>query len=140
MKNYPRIGVGVCVVKDNLVLFGKRLSSHGQGTWQFPGGHLEFGESLAECAQPEVAEETGLIVGNIRLGPISEDLFEADTKHYITIFMIADYISGEPQALEPHKCSQWSWFAWDSWPEPLFLSFHNLIKNKIDLREYVLKQ
>lgn len=44
MNVIPRIGVGVCIVKNNLVLMGKRSGSHGAGQWDFPGGHLEFNE------------------------------------------------------------------------------------------------
>ena len=39
----PRIGVAVIVIRDGLVLIGRRRStSHGDATWQFPGGHLEW--------------------------------------------------------------------------------------------------
>lgn len=135
-KLIPRIGVGVCIVKDNCVLMGKRINSHGDGQWAFPGGHLEFGESLIECAAREVAEETGLQVTNIRKGPITEDLFVAENKHYITIIMIADYVSGTPTLLEPHKCEQWRWFPLNALPQPLFVTFENLTKNKIKLEKY----
>jgi 8-oxo-dGTP diphosphatase len=39
MGDRPKVGVGVCIVKDNKVLLGKRKNSHGDGTWAFPGGH-----------------------------------------------------------------------------------------------------
>lgn len=136
MTQRPKIGVGVCIVKDKKVLLGKRLNSHGQGTWAFPGGHLEFGESLAACAQREVTEETGLIIGNIRRGPYSEDLFPIEDKHYITIIMIADYVSGIPQVLEPHKCQEWQWFEYHNLPQPLFVTFINLVNQKINLPAY----
>lgn len=123
----------MCITRDNRVLLGKRRNSLGDGHWAFPGGHLEFGESLQECAEREVKEETGLVIGNIRQGPISEDLFPNENKHYITIIMMADYIDGEPQLLEPDKCTQWQWFAWDALPSPLFLTLINLAKNNIDL-------
>ena len=136
MNQYPRIGVGVCIIKENKILLGKRLNSHGQGTWAFPGGHLEFGETLVECALREVKEETGLIIGTIYRGPLTEDFFLAENKHYITIIMIAQYVSGQAQVLEPHKCEQWQWFFPNALPAPLFVTFDNLAKNNINLEQY----
>lgn len=105
-------------------------------TGLFPGGHLEFGESVAECATREVDEETGMQITNIRRGPYTEDFFLADNRHYITIIMIADWHAGEPELREPHKCEQWAWFEWDGLPGPLFPTFGNLTKAKINLKNY----
>lgn len=136
MDNHPRIGVGVCVIKDGRVLLGKRINAHGQGTWAFPGGHLEFGETVTECAVREVAEETGMKITCIRRGPFTEDFFLDQGKHYITIVMIADWQAGEPELREPHKCEHWSWFDFDQLPEPLFPTFANLGKSDINLKSY----
>jgi 8-oxo-dGTP diphosphatase len=46
MDKRPLIGVAVIVIKEDEVLLGKRKNSHGSGTWAFPGGHLEFKESI----------------------------------------------------------------------------------------------
>lgn len=132
MKQYPRVGVGVCVIKDGLVLCGKRRNSHGDGTWAFPGGHLEFGETLEECARREVFEETGLEITNVRRGHFSEDFFLADGKHYITIIMIAEYVAGEPQMCEPEKCSEWRWCLPHEIPTPRFITFDNMERDKTD--------
>lgn len=56
----PGLGVGVLVIENGRVLLGKRKGSHGAGTWSAPGGHLEYGESIENCAEREVLEETGL--------------------------------------------------------------------------------
>lgn len=53
------------VVQDDLgrVLLVLRAHDPEAGRWTIPGGHVEPGESLAECARRELREETGLEVG-----------------------------------------------------------------------------
>jgi 8-oxo-dGTP diphosphatase len=124
----PEAGVGVCVVKDGKVLLGKRLNSHGNGCWSFPGGHLEMYETWEQCAEREVLEETGIRIKNIRFAGVTNDLFIEERKHYITLFMMADFETGELKIMEPEKCSEWNWFSWDRLPQPLFLPITNLRK------------
>mgnify|MGYP001213425023 CR=1 FL=1 len=52
--------------RNGKVLLGLRNSKHGSGTWQFPGGHLEFGETPAECAVREAFEELGILLARGR--------------------------------------------------------------------------
>ncbi len=124
----PFIGVAVIVMKKKTVLVGKRLSSHGDGTWQFPGGHLEFKEAVEACARREVFEETGLRIHNIRLGPYTNDIFTTENKHYVTLFVLADYLEGDLILKEPEKCEKWEWRNWSDLPEPHFLPMANLIR------------
>jgi 8-oxo-dGTP diphosphatase len=133
----PKVGVAVIVVKDSKVLLGKRMNSHGSGTWQFPGGHLEFGEPIKDCAKRELFEETGLTIRNIKLGPYTNDIFKTEQKHYITLFVIADYDSGVLTVKEPKKCEKWGWFSWSQLPEPKFLPIQNLIKQKFNLKDWL---
>lgn len=100
----PKVGVGVIIRKDGKVLFGKRKGAHGQGGRALPGGHLEFGESIIDCALREVEEETGIVVENAYVGPYTNDIFVSENKHYITLFVVCDYKSGEPEIREPEKC------------------------------------
>ncbi len=124
----PKVGVGVWIVKDGKVLLGKRKNAHGEGAWAAPGGHLEWGESVEDCARRETAEETGIEIANIRYATFTNDVFEAEGKHYVTLAVTADYASGEPRVMEPEKCERWGWFAWDELPEPRFLPLQNLLK------------
>jgi 8-oxo-dGTP diphosphatase len=124
----PKVGVGVIVIKDGKVLLGKRKNAHGEGSWSFAGGHLDFGESIEECAVREVLEETGLKIKNIRMGPFTNDVFKQENKHYITLFVIADYESGTVKVMEPDKCERWEWFEWNNLPKSLFLPIENLLK------------
>lgn len=129
MENRPKVGVGVIIVKDNTILLGKRKNAHGNGTWAPPGGHLEFGESLEYCAAREVMEETGLTLTNLRRGPYTNDIFLEENKHYLTVFMIANYTYGMPEVLEPQKCEIWDWFSWQDLPQPLFKPLANLLRD-----------
>ena len=122
----PQIGVGVLVVRDGRVLLGQRRGSHGAGTWAPPGGHLEFGESVEACARREVREETGLELQDVRPAPYTNDVFAAEGKHYVTLFVLAEAASGEPEVREPHKCRGWRWFCWSEFPDPLFLPLETL--------------
>ncbi len=115
----PRVGVGVMIVKDGKVLIGKRKSSHGDGEYTWPGGHLEHLESIEECARREVREETGMEIKNIRFLRLM-NITKYAPKHYIDIAMVSDWASGEPQVLEPNKLESWEWRDMDDMPEPLF--------------------
>ena len=132
MDNMPKIGVGVIVVKDNKVLLGKRKNAHGQGSWSFPGGHLEFKEQIEDCARREVQEETGISIKNIRMGTFTNDIFRKEGKHYITLFVVSEYASGEVRVMESEKCEKWGWVEWSKLPQPLFMPIQNLLKQNFN--------
>lgn len=131
-ENRPLVGVGVIVMRDGKVLLGRRRNAHGAGTWQFPGGHLEFNESIEACARREVFEETGLCIWNLRRGPYTEDRFPDDGKHYVTLYVLADFNGGELTLKEPDKCDRWDWFSWDDLPAPKFIPLANLVEQGFD--------
>jgi 8-oxo-dGTP diphosphatase len=83
MQSIVGAGVGCLVWRNGKFLLHQRRNAHGDGTWAPPGGHLEFGESWEECAAREVFEETGMRIKNTRLITVSNDVFEAEHKHYI---------------------------------------------------------
>jgi 8-oxo-dGTP diphosphatase len=128
--NRPKVGVGVYIVRQGTILLGKRHGSHGTNTYSAPGGHLEFGETWQQCATREVEEETGLKINNVRYLGLTNDIFKTESKHYITIAMLADYDSGEAELREPDKCLGWRWYGLDSLPKNLFLPCENLLKSQ----------
>lgn len=128
----PQVGVGVIVRDGHSVLLGKRKSGHGSGAWSFPGGHLEFGEEVDACAKRETLEETGALISIVSHGPFTNDVFHGERRHYVTLFVVADYVSGTIDAREPGKCDQWKWFGWENLPQPLFLPIQNLLKTGFD--------
>ncbi|MBP9715336.1 MAG: NUDIX domain-containing protein [Candidatus Pacebacteria bacterium] len=115
----PMVGVGVMVFKDGKILLGKRLGKHGSGEYAVPGGHLDYMESFEECAKRETKEESGIEIKNIRFLNLF-NLKDYAPKHYVSIGLIADWESGEPQVLEKDKIGDWAWYDIDDLPKPLF--------------------
>lgn len=132
--NRPAIGVAVVVIKAGKVLLGRRKGPHGSGFWSFPGGHLEFNETIEDCARREVLEETGIRLRNIRYGPFTNNIFADERKHSVTLFVVAEYAGGMEQAREPDKGECWGWHRWEELPQPLFLPIENLLGLGIDLQ------
>lgn len=131
-KKYPRVGVGVMIQnKNNEVLLGLRKGSHGAGEWSFPGGHVEFGETIFETAKRETKEETGLKVANFKLISVFDEMryLKSDRKHYLGLGVLAKYPGGEPRIIEPDKCEKWCWFNLNNLPSPLFENTEAIIKN-----------
>ena len=127
MTREPRIGVGIIIRRGDEVLLLRRAGAHGVGSWSTPGGHLDHGESLEQCAAREAAEETGVEIRHPRFRAITNDVFEDEARHYLTVWMDAEYRTGDARANAPDEVAAVGWFRWDQLPTPLFLPFQNLL-------------
>ncbi|BGP06058.1 Nudix hydrolase 1 [Rhodotorula toruloides] len=143
MTQQVRVGVGCFLVNSRgEFVVGVRKGSHGAGCLQLPGGHLDFGETPEACAVREVAEETGLAIReeDARFLTATNDIFEAEGKHYITMFVVCRVADdAKPQVLEPEKCERWEWHTWPQLKElasaphnRLFLPLRNLFLQRPD--------
>jgi 8-oxo-dGTP diphosphatase len=131
--NRPLVAVRILIFKDEKVLLGERVNTHKQGdwgpTWGPPGGHLEFGENFEDCAIREAKEEIGIDIVNPHFFDVTNDFYEPDKKHHVTIFMKCNFPCGQIiENMEPKKISQWEWFDWGHLPENVFLAMKNLKK------------
>jgi 8-oxo-dGTP diphosphatase len=136
-KLYPKVGVGVMIIKNGQVLLGKRKNAHGEGEFSFPGGHLEYMESFEECAIRETKEECGLEIANIRFQLLA-NLKIYTPKHYVHIGLMADWLKGEPQVLEPERMVDWQWYDLDNLPQPIFLASKIIIDSFKSQQNYLL--
>src|SRR5712692_6411882 len=126
----PMVGVLVLIRNGDRILLVKRAKDTWAGSWKAPGGHIEFGESPEETASREVQEETGVTISDLKFRTMTNDVFEADKRHYISIWMEARYVSGEPRLDAPEEETEVRWFTWHSLPEPLYLPLQNLLEGK----------
>jgi len=123
----PKVGIGVMVMKHGKVLLGKRMGSHGEGEFAWPGGHMEYMESFEEAAKREVREETGMEIENVLFLRLY-NLKEHFPKHYVDVGLIADWKSGEAEVKEPERCSGWDWYSPEKMPEPLFCTINSYLE------------
>lgn len=109
------VGVALIVLRDDKVLMARRKGSHAAGLYSFPGGHLEKYETWEGCAKRELREECGKDI-KVRMNTpsrgglfVHNSILMKDERHYITIFLSASWLSGEPQLMEPEKSEVWEW-------------------------------
>lgn len=124
------VGVGVIIHKEDKILLQKRTGFHGAGTWSCPGGHIDFGETLEATAIRETKEEVGIDITNIRFKAITNDIFLQDHKHYITVWVEADYASGTPSVHSVDELTDVGWFSAGQLPQPLFVPLQNFVEGK----------
>lgn len=130
-QNRPKVGLGVYVIDNAKLLLLKRQGAHGEGSWCPPGGHLESGESFADCAIREAKEEAGIEIDDIKVIGLTNDIFSED-KHYITIATVGKLKSGKAKIMEPDKATDIGWFELDNLPSLMFLPTQNLFLTDFD--------
>jgi 8-oxo-dGTP diphosphatase len=101
-----RVPVVAAVVRrgDRLLLGRRPVHKRHGGLWEFPGGKIDEGESVAEAARRELAEELGLEVL-----AVEDRLFAMDDG--ASPFLIQFHpvsVVGEPDAIEH---SEVGWFS-----------------------------
>ena len=98
----PIVSVGACVFRDNRVLLIKRGTPPSLGKWSVPGGMIELGETIQETAKREIEEECDIEIRPDRVLNVENHIVPDEngrTKyHYAVIYLLADYVSGEPRA------------------------------------------
>ena len=109
------------------------------GYWDFASsGHLEEGESLTQAMTRELKEEIGIDVKEDKLGFCHlTHLTETEIDiNYINCYFIVNEYQGEPQIMEPHKCSDLEWFNLDSLPDTMIPSRRRVLEQVLNKSYY----
>ncbi|MBN2067404.1 MAG: NUDIX domain-containing protein [Candidatus Diapherotrites archaeon] len=130
--DFVGVGIGV-MVRNNKgeFLLGMRTGNvrNEPGRWCFPGGALEFGETLFDCAKREAFEEAGIEVEPVRLVKVIDHIIPGEKQHWVNPIIEAMLVKGKPKVAEPGKLSEWRWFSLENLPENLTLNMLGFFKD-----------
>lgn len=83
----PRVIIGVLIYDEEGKIFLAK-SNKWKNKWVVPAGHLEWGETMHECAKREIKEETNIDIEKLELISVSENIFPheyKEAKHMVFI-------------------------------------------------------
>jgi 8-oxo-dGTP diphosphatase len=120
--DYIGVGVGAVIVDDEGRLFLARRGSavkNERGLWEFPGGAVELGETLAKALRREMREEYGIEIAVGELLDVADHILPDEGQHWVSPAFICTIVSGEPSIQESTKCTEIGWFALEEVPDDL---------------------
>lgn len=111
--DYIGVGIGAIIVNnEGKMLMAKRgqKAKNERGKWEFPGGSVEFGDTMAQTIIREMKEELNIKIKVLKhLSPI-DHIIPEEKQHWVTSTFISKIVEGEPQIMEPEKCDEIRWF------------------------------
>lgn len=134
--DYIGVSVGALVFNaEGAVLLSQRgqKAKNEQGTWEFPGGSVDYGERLEDAVQREFREECGIEIELIEMLAVDSHILPNEGQHWVATTYLARHTSGVPVIKEPEKCSGLGWFRLDQLPSPLS------VISQYNVRDYLAK-
>jgi len=117
--DFPGVGTGLAILRDGKLLLYRRTRPPEAGHWNIVGGKVDHMEHSADACRREAEEETGLKIGSVRFLTFSEQLFDADRHHWLSVIYHTEDIDGEAGITEPENLPEFGWFPLDDLPAPL---------------------
>ncbi|MCC7207177.1 MAG: NUDIX domain-containing protein [Anaerolineae bacterium] len=138
--DYIGVGVGAIIVDDEGRVFlarrGPRAGNE-RGLWEFPGGAVEFGETLRDALVREIREEYGITIAVEDMLTVTDHILPDEGQHWVSPSYVCRIVSGTPVIIEPDKCAEIGWFRLDAMPDRLTkVTAHDLTL----YREYVQRR
>jgi mutator protein MutT len=121
-RDYIGVGVGAMVFNaEGMVFLAKRgpQAKNERGCWEFPGGGVEFGETLVDAIRREFREEYQMDIDVVELLGVSDHILLSERQHWISPTFIARHVDGTPMIAELEKCTAIGWYSLSALPEPL---------------------
>jgi len=95
--DYIGVGVGAIIIdNENRLLLARRgpKAKNERGLWEFPGGSVEFGETLAKALQREICEEYGIEISVGKMVDVVDHILPEEQQHWVSPTYICKITSG----------------------------------------------
>ena len=118
--DYIGVGVGAIIFnQEGKVFLAKRGrgARNEAGKWEFPGGGVEFNETLEQALAREMLEEYGFLIEVGSLLDVVSHIIPDEQQHWVSPSFICTMTSGTPIIKEPLKCDEIGWFELEHLPE-----------------------
>lgn len=129
--DYIGVSVGALIFNDQGEVFLNKRSQKARnekGSWEAPGGGVDFGETREEAIKREVKEEFGIDIEIIKTLETADEILPKDKQHWVATAYICRIKTGqEPKIMEPEKSEAIGWFSLDDLPKPIsYITQHNI--------------
>ncbi len=119
-KKSPRVGCGALIKnKSGDILLVKRLRSPEIGHWGFPGGKVDYGETVENAIQRKILEELGVEIELSKMVHLVNYIDLDQNQHWVAPVYLAAICTGDPKILEPDALEHFAWFSPSNLPAPL---------------------
>lgn len=107
----PKVAVDPLIVKGNKIILSRRAIEPFKGKLEFPGGMVEYGETVEHAVVREAEEETGLKVKVKEILGVYSEKSRDPRYHFMTVAFIVEptggklkgSFEGEPQWFDIEK-------------------------------------
>lgn len=111
--DYIGVGIGAVIISsEGKILLAKRgqTAKNERGKWEFPGGTVEFGDTMKDTIIREMKEELNIEIEPILHLPPIDHIIHNDNQHWVTSVFISKITKGKPTIMEPEKYKEIGWF------------------------------
>lgn len=121
----PIPAVTLVVRRGGEILLARRAKAPYRGALSLPGGFLETGETVAECASRELREETGLEAASFSLIGVETD----STAYGAVVLAVMEAVGWTGDAVAGDDASELSWYGLDDVPPLAFRAHERIVSD-----------
>lgn len=123
--NARNVTCDIIIIKNNQVLLIKRANEPLKNYWCFPGGYLNWDETIEECAIRETKEETGYEC-DVEFFKVSSNPNRDDKRQNVAIFLTAKII--KKVSKHDDEVSEIKWFDFNKLPKNMAFDHPEIFK------------